>query len=126
MAHWTLVSEDPPARLDVDAGDGGAVAGTLNVGETTFPVSGIWAASGSIPGRNASAFSFSGAIGDTATTFVAAAGIMTGPGPSPTQVAMRAFVSSSWDGTLTSYDLVLLPQPPVTRSPWLLNFTSPD
>jgi phosphatidylserine/phosphatidylglycerophosphate/cardiolipin synthase-like enzyme len=126
MAHWTMLSEDPPARLDVQAGDGGAMSGTLTVGVTTFPVTGIWAASGSIKGRNASAFSFSGSSSDTATLFVAAAGIMDGPGPSPVQVTIRAFVSSSRDGTMTSYDLVMLPQQPVTPSPWLLNFTSPD
>jgi hypothetical protein len=112
MAHWTLQSADPPARLDVDAGDNGPVAGTLTVGAATFPVSASWAASFSLPGRNASAFSLSGAVspaGSAATAFVAAAGIMDGPGTSPVQITIRVFVSSSGDGTMTSYDLVLLP-----------------
>jgi phosphatidylserine/phosphatidylglycerophosphate/cardiolipin synthase-like enzyme len=129
MAHWTLLCADPPVRLDVDAGDNGPVQGTLTVGTATYPVSGSWAASGSVPGRNASAFSVSGAVspaGSAAATFVAAAGIMDGPGPSPVQIALRVFVSSSGNGTMTSYDVVLLPPQPIAPSPWLLGFTSPD
>lgn len=130
MAHWTLLCANPPVRLDVDAGDNGPVSGTLTVGATAFPVSGSWAASFSVPERHASAFSFSGAVspaGSAVTTFVAAAGIMTGPGPSPVQIAIRIFVSSSGDGTMTPYNLVLLPPPPpAAPSPWLLSFTSPD
>lgn len=126
MAHWSMISEDPPARLDVEAGDSGGITGTFIVADTTFSASGSWAASGSVPGRNASALGFSGTSTDVATVFAAAAGIMTGPGTSPIRVALKAFVSSSFDGVMDSYDLVLLPEPPVALSPWLLNFTSTD
>lgn len=99
MAHWTMLSEDPPVRLDVEAGDGGAVSGTLTVGVTTFPVSGIWAEGGSIKGRNASALSLSGSGGGAATLFVAAAGIMDGPGRARARCRSGSGPSSRRPGT---------------------------
>ena len=81
----------------------------LRHGTRHVPVSGSWAASGSLPGRNASAFSFSGAVGDPAPTFVAAVGIMIGPGPSPTQINLRMSESASTNGSLTKSTATLLP-----------------
>lgn len=109
MAQWKLASANPPFTLDVSAGDGGAVSGTFTTALGSYPVSGSWAASDSLPGRNASAFSFSGTAGGPANTFVAVVGIMTGPGASPTQVNLRVSESSSADGSLTDSAATLLP-----------------
>ncbi|MGA2522437.1 MAG: hypothetical protein ABSG81_16645 [Acidimicrobiales bacterium] len=112
MAQWKLASASPPFTLDVSAGDNGPLSGTFTTALGTYPVSGSWAASFSIPGRNASAFSFSGAVspaGSAATTFIAAVGIMIGPGPSPTQINLRVSESSSGDGSLTESAATLLP-----------------
>jgi len=109
MAQWKLASANPLLTLDVSAGDDGALSGTFATALGTYPVSGSWAASGSLPGRNASAFSFSGAVGDPAPTFVAAVGIMIGPGPSPTQINLRMSESASTNGSLTKSTATLLP-----------------
>ena len=109
MAQWKLASASPPLTLDVNAGDEGPLNGTFTTALGTYPVSGSWAASDSLPGRNASAFSFSGAVGDPAPTFVAAVGIMIGPGPSPLQINLRMSESSSANGGLTESEATLLP-----------------
>jgi hypothetical protein len=109
MAQWILASASPPLKLDVSAGDEGPLSGTFTTALGTYPVSGSWAASGSLPGRNASAFSFSGAAGSPAPTFVAAVGIMIGPGPSPTQINLRMSESASTNGSLTESEATLLP-----------------
>ena len=67
MAQWKLASTSPPLTLNVSAGDEGALSGTFATALGSYSVSGSWAASGSLPGRNASAFSFSGAAGGSAT-----------------------------------------------------------
>ena len=123
MARWQLSSVNPALTLFVDAGDRGSMQGFLTVGTVTYPVAGTWAASGSVPGRTASAFSVHGSSNAPAPSFVAATGIMTGPGVSPKSLALQAVVSSSADGSLTTYKAVLVPSQP---SPWLLDFTSPD
>jgi hypothetical protein len=109
VAQWKLASASPPLTLNVSAGDGGALSGTFTTALGSYPVSGSWAASGSLPGRNASAFSFSGAAGGSATTFIAVVGIMIGPGPSPTQINLRVSESASTDGSLTESTATLLP-----------------
>jgi hypothetical protein len=109
VAQWILASANPPLTLNVSAGDEGALSGTFVTALGSYPVSGSWAASGSLPGRNASAFSFSGAAGGSATTFIAVVGIMIGPGPSPTQINLRVSESASTDGSLTESTASLLP-----------------
>jgi len=81
----------------------------------TYGVSGGWAASGSVAGRNYSAFAVRGNTGNIlqgAPNFVAAAGIMTGQAAAPTQIDLQVGVSSSSDGTLTRYSAVLVPSAP--------------
>jgi hypothetical protein len=109
VAQWKLASTSPPLTLNVSAGDEGALSGTFTTALGSYPVAGSWAASGSLPGRNASAFSFSGAAGGSATTFIAAVGIMIGPGPSPTRIDLHVSESASTDGSLTESTATLLP-----------------
>ncbi len=108
MAQWKLASASPPFTLDVSADGNGGLNGTFVTALGSYPVSGSWAASGSIPGRNASAFSFSGTAGNP-NTFIAAVGIMTGPGGSPVRIDLRVSESSSGDGSLTESAATLLP-----------------
>ena len=106
------LSACPPAYLNFRAraeAHRGPLSGTFVTALGSYPVSGSWAASGSLPGRNASAFSFSGAAGGSATTFIAVVGIMIGPGPSPTQINLRVSESASTDGSLTESTATLLP-----------------
>jgi hypothetical protein len=109
MPQWKLASASPPVTLNVSAGDTGAVSGTLTSGPATYTVSGHWAASGSVPGRNASAFSVSGQSSAAAPVFVAAAGIMVGPGGSPRSVSIQLSESSSADGTVKETAAALTP-----------------
>jgi hypothetical protein len=109
VAQWKLASANPPLTLDVSADDNGGVNGTFVTALGSYAVSGSWAASGSLPGRNASAFSFSGTANGPVNTFVAAVGIMIGPGPSPAQINLRVSESSAGNGSLTESTATLLP-----------------
>ncbi len=108
---WKLASTDSTVLLALDASGDGPLKGTLTFKGVRYPVTGVWAASGSIPGRNASAFSLAGrTVGlPDVPSFIAASGIMSGPGAHPTQIDLRVGVSSSSDGTLTHYSGVLFP-----------------
>ena len=108
---WRLASRDSTVSLDLDVSGNGPLKGTLIFKGKRYPVTGEWAASGSVPGRNASAFSLAGrteGLPDV-PNFLAASGIMSGPGARPTQIDLRVGVSSSSDGTLTHYSGVLFP-----------------
>ncbi|SRR5712692_1970652 len=110
MGNWKLASPDQTLALDVDAsGATGTMNGTLNCLGISYRVTGGWDASGSVPGRNFSAFALSGDNGATAPNWIAATGIMTGPGNAPTQIDIQVEVSSSSDGTLNHYKGVLVP-----------------
>jgi phospholipase C len=110
MSHWKLASSDYTVTLDINASDEtGAMTGTLTYLGIAYGVTGGWDASGSLPGRKFSAFSISGSDGAVATTWIAAAGIMTGPGPAPTQIDIRVSLSASSDGTMKKYAGVMLP-----------------
>lgn len=112
MSSWKLVSTDHTLALNLDANDeNGALNGSLIYEGTRYPVTGAWAASGSIGGRNASAFARSGRTQTMpdVPSFLAAAGIMTGPGASPTRVDIQVDSSSSADGGFRHYQGVLLP-----------------
>ena len=111
MPQWKLASTNPPMQLNVNATDQGPITGTLTHGTTTYTVTGNWAASGSVPGRTASAFGISGNSADPAPAFVAATGIMTGPGNAPTRINLQVAESSSTNGSLNETSAVLTPTP---------------
>jgi phospholipase C len=108
---WNLSTLDgaSPLILTVNDGGDGSLAGSLTCGGVAYSVSGAWAASGAVPGRNASAFCLSGGTSDPGPTMLAAAGIMTGSGQQPTQVTLQVTVSSSADGGLRTFSGVLVP-----------------
>ena len=108
---WQLASSDHTILVNLFAGDSGGLSGTLNIGAKTYPVTGGWSASGSLPGRNYSAFSLSGHSqnSDTPNDWISAAGIMTGPGNAPVKIDIQIDETSSYDGTFSHYTGVLLP-----------------
>jgi hypothetical protein len=108
---WNLASTNtvPAIKLNVDASGNGPVSGTITCGDDTYAVSGNWAASGSVPGRNASVFNITGNSPDPGPRFLAAAGIMVGPGGAPTQITLQIFIASSADGSLQYFGSVLSP-----------------
>ena len=111
MPLWNLASPDHTIALNIDAFDSqphdGAIKGTLTYHGTLFQVSGQWSASGNA--RKASAFSLVGSSGEEPPTFVAASGIMIGPGNAPAQIDFRLGFSSSGDGEVDHYSGVLVP-----------------
>jgi hypothetical protein len=108
---WKLASAGREVAVDLNAGDDGALMGTITYTGRVFAVAGSWAASGSIPGRNASAFSFAGRTSGVpdVPSFVSASGIMAGPGNAPQSINIQLDVTSSADGTFEQYVGVLLP-----------------
>lgn len=109
MTRWNLASTDSQVILTVDEDDSnGAMSGTLQAHGTTFQVKGAWSASGSVPGRNASAFAISGNDGLAAPTWVSASGIMVGPGAAPQSIEIQIDVATP-AGALIPYQAELLP-----------------
>jgi|GEM_PF-2762951 len=109
MPSWTLASADHTLAVELVAGDSGSLDGTLTCVGKSYPVSGGWSASGSVPGRNYSVFSLSGRTQTLPDVpdWIAAVGVMTGPGVAPEKIDLRVTVSSSSDGTLRQYSGVL-------------------
>ncbi len=87
----------------------GAVTGTLFLLGVPFSVTGNWAASGSVPGRNHSAFAVWGYNDGGATEYIAAAGIMIGTGDAPTSIDMNLFRVDTGKGRQFVWDGQLLP-----------------
>ena len=90
MSNWNMGSEehsdgsrDVVIAFENDDSDG-QMSGTLQFQGDTYTINGQWAASGSWPGRNFSAFALWGKDQQAGTQYVAVAGTMIGPGPSPT------------------------------------------
>ena len=111
MTSWNLASADRLVALDLvlSGSETEILTGTIEVEGTTYGVAGSWAASGSVPGRNYSAFAVWGSTSESATRYVAAAGIMLGLAGAPTQIDIQVGVSSSADGTLSRHSATLLP-----------------
>lgn len=109
MASWKLASHDRILTLELEtAGSGDEILhGTLTYQGMTYGVSGTWAASNSV--IKYSAFSVAGNDGLSAPTWIAAAGIMTGPGTAPERIDIHLSLSSTSNGSLVQYDGVLLP-----------------
>jgi hypothetical protein len=87
----------------------GSMSGTLTFMGEVFEISGNWAAAGSVPGRNASAFGLYGINQDNATDYIGAVGTMKGPGASPDEITLNLCRSSSGDGLQYGWSGTLLP-----------------
>lgn len=119
MSNWNLGSKDGTLSISLTADDEN---GNIQSPSTAwfqgiaYPVTGRWVASA--PGRAAaSAFSFSG---ETPTVpnplFLAASGIMVGPGPSPTSISLVATKANSADSRQEQYQGELLPNQAFTMN----------
>jgi len=110
MSRWVLKSADGTTSIDFNNDDAtGSMLGTLVFEGATYHITGNWAASGSIPGRNFSAFALWGSDQNDATVYVAVAGLMTGPGGSPESVQLSLTRTSTSDGEMYGWDGQLLP-----------------
>ena len=87
----------------------GSMSGTLTFMGRTFYISGNWAAAGSIPGRNFSAFALWGTDQQAATEYVAAAGTMAGPGTAPKSIQLNLIRASAGDDQQYGWSNKLLP-----------------
>ncbi len=87
----------------------GAIQGMLRFKGMVFAVHGSWAAAGSVPGRNVSAFALWGADTAAATDFVAATGTLQGPGSKPTSMAINLLRVESGNGQQYGWDGELKP-----------------
>lgn len=87
----------------------GVVGGQLWFKGMLYNVHGSWAASGSMPGRNVSAFAIWGSDGAAATDYVAATGTMDGPGNSPQSIAINLIRVETTNGQQYGWDGDLLP-----------------
>ena len=108
---WRLANGDRTVTVDLNAGDSGSLNGTLTVSDRIYPVSGGWSASGSLPGRNYSAFSVSGRTQNLpdVPNWVAAAGIMIGPGGAPERIDINLGETFSSDGKFNRFSGSLFP-----------------
>ena len=115
MSNWNLGSEPhPDGSRDVvvnfqNDDSIGKMTGTLHFKGDAYSVNGNWAASGSLPGRNFSAFALWGSNGQDATVYVAAAGTMTGPGTAPQRIDLNLIRASTTDDEQYGWDGKLLP-----------------
>ena len=114
MANWNMGSPEVNGvremMIDIAHDDStGAMEGKITLRDTTYSVTGNWAASGSIAGRNYSAFELIGQNASPDPTFIAAAGTMKGPGASPQSVEINANTASSANGIEFGYSGELFP-----------------
>ena len=115
MSNWTMGSKPHQdgsrdvaiAFANNDAN--GAMSGTLTFEGDTYYINGNWAASGSVPGRNYSAFALWGSDQQGATQYVAAAGTMDGPGSYPASIQLNLVRTSTGNDQQYGWDGVLLP-----------------
>ena len=118
MPTWNFASENGKIGLELNASDNGNLTGSMtytgikiapggpNQSAELFNVSGSWVASGSLPGRESSAFIFCGNNGKgSAPTNVAVCGVMFGSGPAPSSIEIRGSMSSGAfaDGNLQQF-----------------------
>ena len=115
MSNWNLGSEpNGDGSRDVviafqNDDSNGQMAGTLQFKGDTYYVNGNWAASGSIPGRNYSAFALWGSDRQGATQYVAATGTMAGSGYAPDAIQLNLIRVSTGDDEQYGWDGKLLP-----------------
>jgi len=119
MSNWNLASEEEEGGVRdvviafVNDDSTGQVGGTLTFMGQTFYVNGNWAASGSIPGRNYSAFALWGSDQQAATEYVAATGTMDGPGSAPLSIDLNLIRVSTGDDEQYGWDGKLIPYVPL-------------
>jgi hypothetical protein len=108
---WNLESADGNVTLSANADGNGGMSGTLIVDGTNFAINGNWAASGSLPGRNASVFFVAGEhdIGPSLPDYLGASGNMVGPGDWPQSIQIAGSTCSTNDGVVNPFDETLLP-----------------
>ncbi|MEO1044032.1 MAG: hypothetical protein AAFX04_01175 [Pseudomonadota bacterium] len=114
MGVWKLGSKpyDDGSRdviLAVNATGAGPVTGTLTFKQVEYTANGDWAASGSVPGRNYSAFYVGGSDNQSAPEFIVAAGTMKGSGADPDSISINIVRTDSTDGLQYGWDGELLP-----------------
>ncbi|GAA4043234.1 hypothetical protein [Parerythrobacter jejuensis] len=115
MSHWVLGSEEhPDGTRDVTINfnnddSNGQMQGVLTLEGKDYAINGSWAASGSLPGRNASAFGLWGSNQSDATVYISAVGTMQGPGRAPESVTINVNRASSADDLQFAWDGVLKP-----------------
>lgn len=115
MSVWKMCSkkyDDGTCQLMIDFNNQdatGAMSGTLTFEDQVFNITGNWAASGSVPGRHASAFGLYGVNQQDATSYVAVTGTMVGPGNAPESIAMNLIRAKSSDGDQYGWSGTLLP-----------------
>lgn len=115
MSDWNMASVEqsngsPVVVISFQNDDSnGQMSGTLQFEGDTYYVNGNWAASGSVPGRNYSAFALWGSNQQGATVYIAAAGTMIGPGPSPESIDLNLIRASTGDDEQYGWDGKLLP-----------------
>src|SRR5678816_4516041 len=109
MSNWNLGSAPHPdgsrdvAIAFVNNDAIGQVTGTLTFMGHAFSVNGNWAAAGSVPGRQFSAFALWGTDQQGATQYVAACGTLTG-GAQPDAIQLNLIRVSTIDGTQYGWD----------------------
>ncbi len=120
MSNWEMGSKphdggERDVKINFLTDDStGAIGGQLWFKDMLYTVNGSWAAAGSVPGRNNSAFALWGADSAAATDFVAAAGTMEGPGGAPVSIQLNLVRARSSDGQQFGWSGVLQP----LNQPW--------
>lgn len=115
MSHWVLGSEkhsDGTRDVMIDFSNddsNGAMSGTLVLDGRTYYINGNWAASGSLPGRQYSAFALWGSDQQDATVYISAVGTMIGPGGAPESILINVNRASTGDDEQFAWDGELLP-----------------
>jgi hypothetical protein len=115
MSNWNMGSEvHSDGSRDVvisfqNDDSNGQMSGTLVFQGDTYYINGNWAASGSVPGRNFSAFALWGTDQQGATQYVAVAGTMVGPGGAPQSIDLNLIRASTGNDQQYGWDGLLLP-----------------
>ncbi|MFM5895360.1 MAG: hypothetical protein ACKOQM_13130 [Novosphingobium sp.] len=106
---WILSSLDGTVSINFNVDGNGGVGGSMVKSGENYTIGGQWSASGSIPGRNFSAFEVSGQDPSVDSHYIAAAGNMSGPGDWPWAVQIGGAACSVTDGVVNSFIQTLLP-----------------
>lgn len=143
---WKFANADQSIIVNLEEDSNtGSVWGSVKYGGLTYPVTGNWQASGSLPGRVSSVFEVFGRMepsaAPTAPNYLAMSGLITGSAPNMTSMIVGLNVSSSYTGEVHSLQSTLTPialdapvpgkpakkpggaQPPVSSATWLMAST---
>ncbi|MEL7489857.1 MAG: hypothetical protein AAGJ73_03990 [Pseudomonadota bacterium] len=113
---WLMASVDGSVAMAMNVDGNGGVSGTLTIDGAEYDVGGEWAASGSLPNRNASDFGIVGFHKPNpaleAVNYLAAAGTMDGPGGWPLKVQISGNIApiSNWHNAPFSETLIPMMQ----------------